>query len=78
MNPKTGELLRKIRLPAENVTSAAFGGPLLDILYVTTSGYGLTEEQRKETPLAGSVFAIKGLGVKGFIANKFLMNQTSN
>lgn len=75
VNPKTKQLLRKIKLPAENVTSAAFGGPLLDILYVTTSGHGLTAEQRKETPYAGSVFAIEGLGVHGLIANSFKISD---
>ncbi|KAH0946127.1 hypothetical protein HN011_005681 [Eciton burchellii] len=74
VNPKTGELLGKVKLPAENVSSATFGGPLLDILYVTTSSIGLNAEQRKATPEAGAVFAIKGLGVRGIFANSFVMN----
>ncbi|XP_029178959.1 regucalcin-like isoform X3 [Nylanderia fulva] len=74
VNPKTQELLRKIKIPAENITSVAFGGPHLDILYVTTSGYGLTAHQRKQTPHAGAVFAVKGLGVRGTLANSFIMN----
>lgn len=71
MNPKTGTLLRKVKLPAENITSVAFGGPLLDILYVTTSGYNLTAEQRKTTPDAGALFAVKGLGTRGIFPNSF-------
>ncbi|XP_011153702.1 regucalcin isoform X2 [Harpegnathos saltator] len=73
VNPRTGELLCQIKIPAENVTSVTFGGPLLDILYVTTSGKDLTAEQRKATPHAGAVFAVKGLGVRGSIANMFRM-----
>jgi len=73
VNPKTGEVLRKVELPAENVTSATFGGPLLDILYVTTSGHNLSAEQRKATPHAGAVFAVKGLEVRGVLANSFVM-----
>lgn len=73
MNPKTGQLLRKVKIPAENVSSVTFGGPLLDILYVTTSGHNLTAEQRKATPDAGAVFAVKGLEVRGILANSFVM-----
>lgn len=54
-----------IRLPARDVTSAMWGGPNLDILYVTTSRVSLTPEERKKYPLAGSVFAIKNLNAKG-------------
>ncbi|CAL1679218.1 unnamed protein product [Lasius platythorax] len=74
VNPKTQQLLKKVKIPAGGVTSVAFGGPLLDILYVTTSGYGLTAKEQKETPHAGSVFAVKGLGVRGILANSFMMN----
>ncbi|XP_011332720.1 regucalcin isoform X2 [Ooceraea biroi] len=81
VNPKTGKMLGKVELPADNVTSVTFGGPLLDILYATTSSNGLTAEQREATPQAGAVFAIKGLGVRGILANSFVMNglkQTMN
>lgn len=74
MSPKTGKVLHKVKLPAENVSSVTFGGPLLDILYVTTSGHDLTAEQRRATPHAGAVFAVKGLGVRGVLANSFVMN----
>lgn len=67
--------MKKVKIPAENVTSVTFGGPLLDILYVTTAGHNLTAEQRKKTPYAGSVFAVKGLGVRGILANSFVMNE---
>ncbi len=37
LSPK-GELLETIRFPVSKVSSAAFGGPELDTLYVTTAG----------------------------------------
>lgn len=74
MNPKTGKLLSKVKIPAENVTSVTFGGPLLETLYVTTSGFNLTAKQQKETPHAGAVFAVKGLHVRGTLANSFRLN----
>lgn len=66
VDPKEGKLLKVVALPARDVTSAIFGGPYLDILYVTTSRISLTEEERKIYPAAGSVFAVKNLGAKGF------------
>lgn len=71
VNPKTGKLIRIIRLPAKRVTSVAFGGPNLQKLYVTTSSYGLSEEEKKQQPKAGSVFEVTGLGVNGLLANSF-------
>jgi len=73
VDPKTGTLLLKVKIPAENVSSVTFGGPLLDILYVTTSGYNLTAKQRKRTPKAGAVFAVKGLKTRGIFQNSFAM-----
>lgn len=70
INPKTGKLLRSIKFnDAKNITSVAFGGPNLDILYVTSASMGLNENQLKEQPHAGYLFAIKGLGVHGFPSN---------
>ena len=63
-NPKTGKLISKIEVPAQNVTSCAFGGENLDILYITTSSIGMTKEQEEKFPSAGSIFKVKP-GVKG-------------
>ena len=72
VHPKTGEVLRFVEIPnVQNVTSVAFGGDELDILYVTTATTGLTESELKEQPYAGYVFAIKGLGVRGLTGNSF-------
>ena len=71
VNPRTGSVIRFVKLPVKDVTSVAFGGPLLDILYVTTSSRGLTSQEEAEQPYAGYVFAVHGLGVHGLIANSF-------
>lgn len=49
----------EVYLPAKQITSAAFGGPNLDILYVTSAA---DNKSGPQPPLAGSVFQIKGLG----------------
>lgn len=71
VDPRTGSVIRFVKLPVKDVTSVAFGGPLLDILYVTTSSRGLTSQEEAEQPYAGYVFAVHGLGVRGLIANSF-------
>jgi gluconolactonase len=63
VDPDSGELIRSVPIPASRVTSVTFGGPNLDILYVTTSRLGLSVVEQKQQPLAGSVFAVTGLGV---------------
>jgi sugar lactone lactonase YvrE len=63
VDPRTGTLIRSVRIPVSRVCSVMFGGSNLDILYVATSRYGLSEKEKKEQPLAGSVFAITCLGV---------------
>ncbi|MBK8489950.1 MAG: SMP-30/gluconolactonase/LRE family protein [Saprospirales bacterium] len=65
-DPKTGQLLSKIDVPAHNVTACAFGGKNLDTLYITTASLDMTEEERAAFPDAGSVFkAVPGVrGVK--------------
>ncbi|XP_017876033.1 regucalcin-like isoform X2 [Ceratina calcarata] len=73
VDPSTGKVIRIIKLPVQKVTSCAFGGPLLDTLFVTTSSRGMTPEQLNEEPHAGYVFAVKGLGVQGLVANSFKM-----
>lgn len=52
----------EIPIPAKQVTSVAFGGPNLDILYVTTAA---TARDGVQPPQAGHLFKVTGLGVKG-------------
>jgi len=51
-----GELERTVRLSAQNITSAAFGGELLDELYVTSAREGLTDSDLDAQPDAGALF----------------------
>jgi len=69
-NPKTGELIRKIEVPAKNVTSCAFGDDDLGTLYITTARESTTDEELEKFPHAGGVFKIRP-GVKGVIAFYF-------
>ena len=63
-NPESGKLLRKIEVPAKNVTSCAFGDDDLGTLYITTARESTSEEDLKKFPNAGGVFKIRP-GVKG-------------
>jgi sugar lactone lactonase YvrE len=68
-DPENGELIGRVEVPAPNVTSCAFGGPDLDVLYITTAG-GNNEKILQDYPLAGSVFRVSP-GVKGVKADFF-------
>jgi sugar lactone lactonase YvrE len=65
-----GKLERVIELPVSRGTSVMFGGPNLDILYVTTMRATLSEAQLAEEPLAGSLLALRP-GVKGLAETPF-------
>lgn len=54
-----GKLEREIRLPVELATCMGFGGENLDELYITTAWYELSDQQRKNQPLAGDLFRIQ-------------------
>ncbi len=60
-----GRLDQIVRLPVSHPTMCNFGGPNLDVLYVTSGTVFLSEEEKARQPLAGSVFAVHGLGVRG-------------
>lgn len=66
-----GKLVRHIRLPVSNPTMCTFGGPGLDILYVTSASRFLDETQRRDQPLAGHLFAIAGTGAQGLAEPEF-------
>lgn len=57
----SGQLVETVRLPVQRPTSCAFGGPGLDVLYVTSASIGLSDGN----PLNGCVLAfeprVKGL-----------------
>jgi len=65
-DPRTGNLLRTVHIPALKVTAVAFGGDDLTDLYVTTASQG------GEALPAGALFKVTGLGVKGVESPEFL------
>ena len=67
-NPKTGKVISKVEVPAHNITSCAFGGENLEMLYITSARVDMTEEELIKYPLAGSLFKVNP-GVKGVKSN---------
>lgn len=59
-----GKLDAEVRLPVSTPSSCAFGGPNLDILYITTGSVSLNDKERAEQPWAGGIFACD-VGVSG-------------
>jgi L-arabinonolactonase len=73
-----GSVDRRIGLPVRNVTSVMFGGDKLDEIYVTSMGRVLHPKthdhfaaETKPQFGAGSLFRVKGLGIKGVPEPKF-------
>lgn len=68
-----GTLDRRIPVPVAKPTSVAFGGPGLDVLYVTSMAHrgSAFDPGVEAVPLAGSLFAISRLGVRGTPEPKF-------
>jgi len=60
-----GKLDRYINIPFSHPTMCNFGGKDLDVLYVTTGSVFVDDDERRRQPLAGCMFAIRGLGVRG-------------
>jgi L-arabinonolactonase len=65
-----GTVDRVIETPCLNPTSLAFGGPDLDVLFITTSRLTLSADQVRAQPLAGALLSIKP-GVRGMVETKF-------
>lgn len=63
-NPVTAELLATIKVPVARVTSCAFGGVNLDVLYITTARPAKDDPAQ---PHAGSLFVVQP-GVRGLPA----------
>jgi sugar lactone lactonase YvrE len=60
-----GKLMRTILLPTDLPTCCEFGGPDLDVLYVTSAVLNRPAEHFRDQQYPGGLFAITGLGVKG-------------
>jgi sugar lactone lactonase YvrE len=60
-----GRIDRVIGLPVQRPTACTFGGRNLDTLFVTTATRGLGATALAKQPLAGNLFAIVDVGVRG-------------
>ena len=65
-----GALDRSLPLPVPRPTSMAFGGPGLDVLYVTSARIGLDQGALAAAPLSGGLFAVEA-GIRGRAENRF-------
>jgi sugar lactone lactonase YvrE len=67
-DPQSGAKLASIPVPVERVTSVAFGGEDLDMLYITTARLQLEGAELAKQPHAGGLFRVRpGVrGVEGF------------
>jgi sugar lactone lactonase YvrE len=70
-DPYTGALLCRIMLPVARISSCTFGGKDLRDIYVTSASLGLTDIQKKEQSLAGSIFVLRGTPFQGLPAIHF-------
>lgn len=66
-----GRLDRVIEMPVKKVTSVMFGGPNLDTLFVTSMTKPPLPIFPGDNVMRGSLFAIRGLGVKGLPEHRF-------
>ncbi|ETX09575.1 hypothetical protein MUS1_06995 [Marinomonas ushuaiensis DSM 15871] len=65
-----GDILEEYPVPATYPTMVAFGGPDMSTLFITTCRSAQTEEELKEFPQAGGIFAIT-VNTKGQYEPKF-------
>lgn len=66
-----GSVDRVIEMPVKKVTSVNFGGPNLDILYVTSMAKPPLPRFPADGVVGGSLFAIHDLGVRGIAEPRF-------
>jgi sugar lactone lactonase YvrE len=73
-----GTVERRIGMPVRNITSVMFGGDSLDELYVTSMArvkhpavHDLFAKEARPQFLAGSLFRITGLGIRGLPEPRF-------
>jgi sugar lactone lactonase YvrE len=66
-----GGIDRVIDMPVRKITSAMFGGPDLDVLYVTSMAKPPLPRFPGDGVLRGSLFAIHGLGIRGVPEPRF-------
>jgi L-arabinonolactonase len=69
----TKDVIYTVRMPDETsqITCVCFGGPNLDIIFISTAHINL---DRQKEPNAGCIYAVK-LGVKGLLEDRFKMKN---
>lgn len=65
-----GKIDRIVSVPARRATCAAFGGPDLKTLYITSAWDRMSKEEREAWPLSGDLFAVE-VDVSGLPDPKF-------
>jgi len=65
-----GLVVSTVKLPVQKPTCPMFGGPGLDVVYVTSASYQLTPDELRQQPQAGGIFAFEP-GVKGLPESRF-------
>ncbi|XP_026479459.1 uncharacterized protein LOC113385844 [Ctenocephalides felis] len=73
-DPIKKEIIHEIMIPAPQVTSVAFGGKDMNILFVTTAAEATNGKPVKDKN-AGRLYTVKGLKAKGHKANMFVLDQ---
>ena len=68
-----GRIARELSLPVDRPTCCAFGGPDLDILFITSTSQNMSEAERRAHPMAGALMAIR-TGVRGLPEPRFALN----
>jgi sugar lactone lactonase YvrE len=71
-----GRVDRVIEVPTHRPTSCAFGGPNLDLLYITTASQQMSPEEIAQQPLAGSLLVTE-VGVRGLPESRFPLSRLS-
>ena len=71
-----GRVDRVIEVPTHRPTCCTFGGPDLDILYITTASQQMSADELARQPLAGSLLAMKP-GVCGLTEARFPLSILS-
>lgn len=68
-----GHIACELTLPVERPTCCAFGGPDLDVLFITSTSQNMSEAERQAHPLAGALLALRP-GVRGLPEPRFSLH----
>lgn len=71
-----GRVDRVVEVPVHRPTCCAFGGPGLDILFITTASQQMSADELARQPLAGGLLAIEA-GVRGLVEPRFALSTLS-